>query len=96
MDDPLPESNKGAPQRPMFDSARIKTTPPPGAAWCVWCNDRTSDGMLVLVDDTGVPIENPQTPASGHPMCGICGWRFHGSESEKHAGTYVYDPEDQR
>lgn len=81
-------------QERVFDSARIDTTPPPLSSWCGWCKDRIAVGRLMLVDDTGVPIATPRTPSSGVPLCGECGWRFHGSESKSHDGTYVYDPDE--
>ena len=75
--------------------ARIHTTPPPHSlGWCAWCQDRLGVGQLTLVDDTGVPIPGPNSPTGGLPMCGICGWRFHGSVSDRCEGTYVFDAEE--
>lgn len=71
------------------------TTPPVGRRWCAWCEDQVAVGVLTLVDDTGDPIEGPLTPTTGKPMCGTCGWGFHGAPSTAHeAGTYVFDPEE--
>ena len=79
-------------------SDRIKITPPP-SGWCSWCRDRPSAGLLILVDDTGVPLGNPTASCSAesglHPMCRRCGATFHGSRSRlASGGTYIYDAED--